>query len=276
MQNLAPEVSTSPAHPVQACLEATVLREALEQLLFQRYPALYVRRHLPLTESLMAQGFTHGDGWFAIVDVLSNLGRQDVQRTDRYLIATQVKQKFGELRFRMKDLDDYMHSAWVMGERYSLCVSEFSGRPGALHVCDGHYCTLAVGERSEYGLAEGTETPLPRAGQPDALDLLRRGYGAHVPDGIDVPSGWVDLIQQFILQNLVVARGRDDRQRKAELTSITATAEGQLTILWMGEPTPDQQGCAAFAEAMVRRIDPVSGAIGPVDDTGTPVWNRTR
>ncbi|MBU8546091.1 MULTISPECIES: hypothetical protein [Roseomonadaceae] len=250
------------------------MREALEQLLFQRYPALYVGRHLPLTESSMARGFTHGDGWFAIVDVLSKLSRQDVQRTGRYHIATQVKQKFAALRFHMKDLDDYIHSARVMGERYSLCVSELSGRPGALHVCDGHYYTLALGERSEYDLAEGTETPLPRAGQPDALDHLSAEYGAQVPGGIDVPTGWVDLVHVFVLQNLVGARGRDDQEEMAELISITATADGELTILWNGEPTPDQQGFAAFAQAMVRHIDPVSGAIGPVDDKGIPAWKR--
>lgn len=78
------------------------MREALERLLFHRYPALYVGRHLPVTESLMARGFTHGDGWFAIVDVLSNLASQYVGLAGQCLIATQVKQKFGGLRFRMK------------------------------------------------------------------------------------------------------------------------------------------------------------------------------
>ena len=78
------------------------MRDALEQLLFQRYPGFYVGRHMPLTENFMAYGFTHGDGWFAIVDVLSGLATQVMDRTGKRIIASQAKEKLGGLRFYMR------------------------------------------------------------------------------------------------------------------------------------------------------------------------------
>lgn len=167
-----------------------------------------------------------------------------------------------------------MHSARGMGERYSLQVSELSGLPGALHVCDGHYCTLMPGERPGYDLAEGAETPLPRAGQPGALQQLREECDVYVPGGIDVPQGWVDLVREFVLRSQTVASAQDEGLDVAKLTTITASADGQLVFAWTGEPTPCQQGRVAFAQAMARHIDPVSGAIGPVDDKGIPHWKR--
>jgi hypothetical protein len=254
------------------------MRDALEQLLFHRYPGFYVGRHMPLTENFMAYGFTHGDGWFAIVDVLSGLATQMMSRTGNRIIASQVKQKLGGLRFHMRGymrgIDAFMGGARALGERYSYRVSELSGRPGVLQVGDGHYCTLALGERAEYRPVEGVDTPLLGVGEPGALDRLREGYGDHLPGGIDVPDGWVDLVQEFIHEDVVFPAGRHGQQGMARPASITTASDGALAIVWAGEPTLEQQGRAAFARAMASRVDPVSGAIGPVDDAGIPEWAR--
>jgi hypothetical protein len=233
---------------------------------------------MPLTENFMAYGFTHGDGWFAIVDVLSGLATEMMDRTGQRIIASQVKQKLGGLRFYMRGymrgVDAFMGGARALGERYSYRVSEVSGRPGVLQVGDGHYCTLALGERAEYHPAEGVDTPLLGVGEPGALDRLRVEYGAYLPGVIDVPDGWVDLVQEFIHEEVVFPARRGGRQGMARLTSIATAPDGALAIVWTGEPTLEQQGRAAFARAMARRVDPVSGAIGPVDDAGLAEWAR--
>jgi hypothetical protein len=131
-------------------LETIAMRDALEGLLFRRYPGFYVGRHMPTTENLMSYGFTHGDGWFAIVDVLSDLATRRGDRTNARIIASQVKEKLGGLRFYTRPGDEFVAGAKSLGERYSYRVSELSGRPGLLQVGGGHYCTLAPGERAEY------------------------------------------------------------------------------------------------------------------------------
>ncbi|MCO6415869.1 hypothetical protein JYK14_06725 [Siccirubricoccus sp. KC 17139] len=250
------------------------MRDALEQLLFHRYPGFYVGRHMPLTENFMAYGFTHGDGWFAIVDVLSGLAIQMMNRTGKRIIASQIKEKLGGLRFYVRRADEFVGGARALGERYSYRVSELSGRPGVLQVGDGHYCTLAPGERAGYHPVEPRDTPLLGVGEPGALDRLRAEYGAHVPGGIDVPDGWVDLVQEFIHEDVVFPAKRNGRQEMAQLASVGTDQDGALVIVWTGEPTLEQQGRAAFARAMASRIDPVSGATGPVDDAGVPEWAR--
>jgi hypothetical protein len=55
---------------------------------------------------------------------------------------------------------------------------------------------------------------------------------------------------------------------------LATAPDGALANAWTGEPTLEQQGRAAFARAMASRVDPVSGAIGPVDDAGVPEWAR--
>lgn len=70
-----------------------------ENFLFNTYPILYHGKDLPITENLMGFGFECGDGWFQIIDNLSKaletlnkLGTIKIQ-------ATQVKEKYGTLRF---------------------------------------------------------------------------------------------------------------------------------------------------------------------------------
>ncbi|MCB4824274.1 hypothetical protein [Roseicella aerolata] len=170
------------------------MRDALEQLLFRRYPGFYVGRHMPLTENLMGFGFTHGDGWFAIVDVLSGLATQVMDRTGKRIIASQVKEKLGGLRFYMRRADDFIGYARALGERYSYRVSELSGRPGVLQIGDGHYCTLAPGERAGYGPVEPRDTPLLGVGEPGALDRLREGYQR--VDKMPPPQGQHNMLRQ--------------------------------------------------------------------------------
>ena len=69
--------------------------------LFDTYPILYRDHTAPLSQSLMAFGFEHGDGWFDLIDKLS--AKLEMLNNEPacpyYTIAVQVKEKFGTLRF---------------------------------------------------------------------------------------------------------------------------------------------------------------------------------
>jgi len=49
------------------------MREELDKKLVEKYPLLYRNRNAPMTETAMCWGFSHGDGWYNIIDALSYL-----------------------------------------------------------------------------------------------------------------------------------------------------------------------------------------------------------
>lgn len=70
------------------------------QKIYNNYPILYQQKDLDMTETCMCWGFECGDGWFKIIDELSNkLETINNLNIGIKIIATQVKEKFGTLRF---------------------------------------------------------------------------------------------------------------------------------------------------------------------------------
>jgi len=73
--------------------------EKLEAELVKRYPELYKDYGGDMRQTCMHWGFSHGDGWFHIID---NLSAELVRLGKQYnlkVVADQVKEKFGSLRF---------------------------------------------------------------------------------------------------------------------------------------------------------------------------------
>lgn len=69
------------------------MKRELEEKLVVKYPSLYRDYRGDMRQTCMTWGFEHGDGWYHLVDELSS-------RVDRYnVVAIQVKEKFGGLRF---------------------------------------------------------------------------------------------------------------------------------------------------------------------------------
>lgn len=102
--------------------------------LFERFDHLYRGRHLPDTQNLMCYGFCCGDGWFDLVWQLSEqieaYCQQHSEAAD--LMAAQVKQKLGELRFyvqpKLWEVEYLIEAARVK----SLQTCELTGAPGSL------------------------------------------------------------------------------------------------------------------------------------------------
>jgi len=126
--------------------------------LFERFDHLYRGRHLPDTQNLMCYGFCCGDGWFDLVWQLSEqieaYCQQHAEAAD--LMAAQVKQKFGELRFyvqpKLWDVEYLIEAARVK----SLQTCELTGEPGGLckRQSGSHFCcyqTLSAAKAIELG-----------------------------------------------------------------------------------------------------------------------------
>ena len=100
----------------------------LEQKLVEKYPNLYKEYGGDITQTCMGLGFTCGNGWFDLIDKLS-------EKLEKYgVVAAQVKEKFGGLRFyinpiksdKSKEIRDLINEA----EQQSYKICEKCGNPG--------------------------------------------------------------------------------------------------------------------------------------------------
>lgn len=133
------------------------MREELDNLLCEKYPKIFRDRHAPMTETAMCWGFDIGDGWYQIIDSLCNQIQHHVdwkqEQQDKYgrgdgcpqVIATQVKEKFGGLRFYYNGGDDVVDGMVRMAESWAAYTCEECGKPGSTRgggwirtLCDEH------------------------------------------------------------------------------------------------------------------------------------------
>ena len=78
--------------------------------LLNRYPKIFRQHTLPMTETCMCWGLDCGDGWYHLIDRLCGQLQWDIDRNHYPQIeATQVKEKFGTLRFYYEGVVDPLH-----------------------------------------------------------------------------------------------------------------------------------------------------------------------
>lgn len=123
------------------------------QRLFERFDHLYRGRHLPLTQNLMSDGFACGDGWYDLLYELSDQLEAYCQEHPEAgtLIAVQVKQKFGELRFDVHPHFPVVQSMIAAVTERSCQTCELTGQPGAKCHRSGYYRTLSLEKAQELG-----------------------------------------------------------------------------------------------------------------------------
>ena len=86
------------------------MRKTLDDLLCERYPLIFAERNLSMQESCMYWGFACDDGWFTLIDTLcAKLQAHTDLNGAPQVVATQVKEKYGELRFYVQAADKYQH-----------------------------------------------------------------------------------------------------------------------------------------------------------------------
>jgi len=76
------------------------MNEELDKKLCEAYPKIFRDRNADMRITCMCWGFSCGDGWYNLIDTLCRSLQWDTDKNDYpQVIADQVKEKFGELRF---------------------------------------------------------------------------------------------------------------------------------------------------------------------------------
>lgn len=108
------------------------MRKELDDLLCQRYPDIFRQRDDISPTSCMYRGFECADGWFDLIDQLC------IQLTEKMatgeippIVATQVKEKLGTLRFRTLGIGNEISQALIRAaEDESERICEVCGNTG--------------------------------------------------------------------------------------------------------------------------------------------------
>lgn len=153
----------------------------LEDKLFHKYRAIFGQKDKPPTETAMCWGLECGNGWYNIIDTLCDLiqhsldqSKKDVKRYQELLQdeslsiysreaytaglrraqdfpeviqATQVKEKFGTLRFYTDDWHPVIDAYISFAESMSAITCEVCGNPGTIN--DGGWLKVRCKKHKE-------------------------------------------------------------------------------------------------------------------------------
>jgi len=100
------------------------MKKELQEKLFKKYPKIFAQRYLSMEQTAMCWGIDTGDGWYWLIDQLCEyLQFQTDNNKSPQVEASQVKEKFGGLRFYVSGADDRQYSAIRFAEflSYSIC-----------------------------------------------------------------------------------------------------------------------------------------------------------
>lgn len=118
----------------------------LDKQLCEKYPEIFANRHADKMTTAMCWGFECGDGWYQIIDALCGCMQGYVSANSKpQVVAAQVKEKFGTLRFYCDGGNDMTEGMIWMAEHLSSVTCEVCGAPGELRGggwlktrCDDH------------------------------------------------------------------------------------------------------------------------------------------
>ena len=135
------------------------MKEEFDKKLCEKYPKIFKNRNGSMQETCMYWGFSHDDGWYDIIDSLCasiqnhinnkryqfrEMSQEDFDE-EHQVVAAQVKEKFGGLRFYVDGGDDWVYGAISMAESISYRTCEVCGAPGKTRgtgwirtTCDEH------------------------------------------------------------------------------------------------------------------------------------------
>ena len=122
------------------------MKHELEQILYDKYPKLFVQKDLDMTQTCMCWGISTGDGWFNLIDNLCDTIQQyvDVNQKEQ-VVFTQVKEKFGSLRIYTEGHNELIEGMIWFAEHLSHTVCDVCGKEGKLNKsgwlscrCDEH------------------------------------------------------------------------------------------------------------------------------------------
>lgn len=113
------------------------MRQQLDDLLCERYPVIFQNRYRDMQHTAMCWGFDCGDGWFDLLDSLCKMITHhltyNADKDTPPVIADQVKEKYGTLRFYAHGGDKTTDAYIEFAEYLSGLTCEVCGKPGKLN-----------------------------------------------------------------------------------------------------------------------------------------------
>lgn len=122
------------------------MKKELEEKLFNKYPKIFADKDKPMTETAMCWGIECGDGWYWIIDNLCECIQNYIDNNSHLnipqVVASQVKEKFGELRFYYNGGDKTIHGMVWFAEKLSIETCEICGSTQNIGQTSGWITTL--------------------------------------------------------------------------------------------------------------------------------------
>lgn len=116
------------------------MTEDEDKFLCQKYPKIFKNRDGSIMDTCMAWGFECGSGWFDVIDILCHEIQhyldwkyKDLSEDERdamQVVADQVKEKYGTLRFYYHGGDEVVEGMVMMAESLTHRTCESCGCPG--------------------------------------------------------------------------------------------------------------------------------------------------
>ena len=104
------------------------MKAELQKKLFDKYPKIFVQKDLPMIQTCMCWGIDCGDGWYWLIDQLCGQLQWDIDKNgELQLKASQVKEKFGSLRFYIDGGSIKQFSMITLAETMSSSICELCG-----------------------------------------------------------------------------------------------------------------------------------------------------
>jgi len=228
------------------------MRPALTRLLFTRHAHLFALRKLPPVEcALAAWDFEHEDGWFGLTAALAEVIAAHAPAARVW----QWKREFTELCVTLENGDAFCIGAIAAATAIAGRISERSGLPGRPFMQRAPFTqVLAPAEAVGWVPADSEDIWLSGAWSEKRLRDMhpRRLEGAAMawPDAcIYIADAWLGSLPEGMQMERLDFGGSSRLRSGGELQ---LAAHGALALL----------------AAVVQRIDPDTGRMGPVADTG--------
>lgn len=121
------------------------MKKELEGKFRERWPAWFADLYGDPSQTCMAWGFTHDDGWFDLVwGLCEKIEALGPEATERFKVE-QVKEKFGGLRIYTSGGNEAIRELIHQADIQSFHICEICGEPGVLRggswlqtLCDVH------------------------------------------------------------------------------------------------------------------------------------------
>lgn len=128
------------------------MRKELQDRLYANYPEIFQYRDGDMRDTLMCWGICCGDGWYFLINNLcksiknyvdwkKRIAKPGEDQSNLSVVAEQVKEKYGSLRFYIRGGDDYVNGLIAMAESMSKNICEYTGNFGVIRGSAWLSCT---------------------------------------------------------------------------------------------------------------------------------------